>query len=134
MNDPEQYVQDPAVQQAYKAAFVEITGLNSSMVAVKMVHSGDTTTATFEITIPVEEKGSVDDVQERIKAVTPDTFAEKVREKVDAAVGADKYTEKVVGEGPPKGGAAGDLDAARFGCSPLLVFLATALLLRVLRE
>lgn len=134
MNDPEQYVQDPAVQQAYKAAFVEITGLNSSMVAVKMVHSGNTTTATFEITIPVEEKGSVDDVQERIKAVTPDTFAEKVREKVDAAVGADKYTEKVVGEGLPKGGAATDLDAAHFGCSPLLVFLAMPLLLCVLRE
>jgi len=130
VNDPEQYVQDLAVQQAYKAAFVEITGLNSSMVAVNMVHSGSSTTATFEITIPAEQRGIVDDVQEKIKAVTPDTFAAMVRDKVDAAVGADKYTEKVVGEGQLKGGtSAGDLDATRFGSFPSLVFLAMAPLL-----
>eukprot|EP00930_Biecheleria_cincta_P001475 TRINITY_DN102616_c0_g1_i1.p1 TRINITY_DN102616_c0_g1~~TRINITY_DN102616_c0_g1_i1.p1 ORF type:complete len:311 (-),score=36.83 TRINITY_DN102616_c0_g1_i1:27-929(-) len=124
VNDPEQYVEDPAVQQAYKAAFVEISGLNASMVAVDMAHSGGTTTATFRITVPQEQ--TVADVQEKIKAVTPDTFAEKVRALVDAAVGADTYTEKVVGESASKGSAPGDLDAAHSGCFPSLVFLAIA--------
>lgn len=133
VNNADEYVKDPAVEDAYKAAFVEITGLNPSMVDVDMVHDGNVT-VTFLVTVPTSEKGLVAEVQKKIQAVTPDVFAEKVREKVDEAVGADKYTEKVVGESLTKGGAT-DLDAAGFGCFPSVVgFIALARLLRAVSE
>lgn len=132
VNDADEYVKDPAVQGAYKAAFVEITGLNASMVDVEMVHDGNVT-VTFLISVPATEEGLVAEVQQKITAVTPDVFADIVREKVDEAVGADKYTEQVVGEGRSKGGTT-DLDAAGFGCFPSLAVFITlvALSLRAL--